>query len=91
MLKVNGGTLSVNATVTFNFCLSSQQGELSKELLHRKISLFFNPIAQRKAKIVFNFGLSGCNRVKNSPRFGRGSYKKGVKGIFLCKNGRKYG
>ena len=84
MLKVNGGTLSVNATVTFNFCLSSQQGELSKELLHRKISLFFN-------SIVFNFGLSGCNRVKNSPRFGRGSYKKGVKGIFLCKNGRKYG
>ena len=24
----------------------------------------FNPIALRKAKIVFNFGLSECNRVK---------------------------
>ena len=23
-----------------------------------------NPIALRKAKIVYNFGLSGCNRVK---------------------------
>ena len=25
----------------------------------------FNPIALRKAKIVYNFGLSGCNRVNN--------------------------
>ena len=24
----------------------------------------FNPIALRKAKIVYNFGHSGCNRVK---------------------------
>ena len=24
----------------------------------------FNPIALRKAKTVYNFGLSGCNRVK---------------------------
>ena len=24
----------------------------------------FNPIALRKAKIVYNFGLSECNRVK---------------------------
>ena len=24
---------------------------------------FCNPIALRKAKIVYNFGLSGCNRV----------------------------
>ena len=24
----------------------------------------FNPIASRKAKIVYNFGLSECNRVK---------------------------
>ena len=28
--------------------------------------LLFNPIALRKAKIVYNFGLSECNRVKNS-------------------------
>ena len=26
--------------------------------------LVFNPIALRKAKIAYNFGLSGCNRVK---------------------------
>ena len=25
--------------------------------------LFFNPVAHRKAKIVYNFGLSECNRV----------------------------
>ena len=25
---------------------------------------YFNPIALRKAKIVYNFGLSECNRVK---------------------------
>ena len=27
---------------------------------------FFNPIALRQAKIVYNFGLSECNRVKVS-------------------------
>ena len=27
-------------------------------------SLLFNPIALRKAKIAYNFGLSVCNRVK---------------------------
>ena len=26
---------------------------------------YFNPIALRKAKIVYNFGLSDCNRVKH--------------------------
>ena len=26
-----------------------------------------NPIALRKAKIAYNFGLSECNRVKNNP------------------------
>ena len=26
-----------------------------------------NPIALRKAKIAYNFGLSGCNRVKDNP------------------------
>ena len=26
--------------------------------------ILFNPIALRKAKIVYNFGLSECNRVK---------------------------
>ena len=28
--------------------------------------IHFNPIALRKAKIVYNFGLSECNRVKCS-------------------------
>ena len=27
----------------------------------------FNPFARRKAKIVYNFGLSECNRVKVCP------------------------
>ena len=26
----------------------------------------FNPIALRKAKIVYNFGISECNRMKSS-------------------------
>ena len=29
----------------------------------------FNPIAPRKAKIVYNFGLSECNKVKMRIRF----------------------
>ena len=30
----------------------------------QKLSAFVNPIALRKAKIVYNFGLSECNKVK---------------------------
>ena len=30
----------------------------------RVVGFVFNPIALRKAKIVYNFGLSECNRVK---------------------------
>ena len=30
-----------------------------------QLFLFFNPIALRKAKIAYNFGLSECNRVNN--------------------------
>ena len=39
------------------------------ELVCKCYSIFvsFNPIALRKAKIVCNFGLSECNRVKGSP------------------------
>ena len=29
----------------------------------------FNPIALRKAKIVYNFGLSDCSRVKDILKF----------------------
>ena len=28
------------------------------------LAIYINPIAPRKAKIVYNFGLSECNRVK---------------------------
>ena len=31
------------------------------------ISVKFNPIALRKAKIAYNFGLSECNRVNDRP------------------------
>ena len=30
-----------------------------------KFCFFFNPIALRKAKIIYNFGLSECNRVNH--------------------------
>ena len=33
-------------------------------VLEKKTYLLLNPIALRKAKIVYNFGLSECNRVK---------------------------
>ena len=32
----------------------------------QKHTYIFNPTALRKAKIVYNFGLSECKRVKNS-------------------------
>ena len=37
--------------------------------MHLKQFFFFdmNPIALKKAKIVYNFGLSECNRVKRNP------------------------
>ena len=38
----------------------------------------FNPIALRKAKIVYNFGLSECNRVE------RGPHKRLVSTILKC-------
>ena len=34
------------------------------DAVHHVFSLFFNLIALRKVKIVCNFGLSECNRVK---------------------------
>ena len=42
--------------ITFYSCIQS--------LLKGKFRQVFNPIALRKAKIVCNFGLSECNRVK---------------------------
>ena len=45
-----------------------------KVMFHNDIRFFdsisqANPIALRKAKIVYNFGLSECNRVKLSKNF----------------------
>ena len=46
------GTLSGEAILPFSLLPSSSMGST------------LNPIALRKAKIVYNFGLSECNRVK---------------------------
>ena len=40
-------------------------------LLLQKPFASFNPIALRKTKIAYNFGLSECNRVKSRSHFGR--------------------
>ena len=32
-------------------------------LIMKGHNIYFNPVALRKAKIVYNFGLSECNRV----------------------------
>ena len=50
-----GGT---KTGVTYNLTIS---------IIHLRLVNFYfqiNPIALRKAKIVYNFGLSECNRVK---------------------------
>ena len=39
---------------------------LEEITLLSSFSLLVNPIALRKAKIVYNFGLSECNRVKGT-------------------------
>ena len=36
------------------------------------LKFYVNPIPLRKAKIVCNFGLSECNRVKDSYVLGKG-------------------
>ena len=46
-------------------CTKTKQLQKSKLWPTVLIFNFFNPIALRKAKIVYNFGLSECNRVKN--------------------------
>ena len=42
--------------------LHSERPKLKMKIFNDRWSL--NPIALRKAKIVYNFGLSECNRVK---------------------------
>ena len=47
---------------------------LRRQISHRNpINTIINPIALRKAKIVYNFGLSECNRVKVNGYTFRGS------------------
>ena len=50
--------------------------DLADRIVHSMSLLFgfkaiFNPIALRKAKIIYNFVLSECNRVKLPSRFKR--------------------
>ena len=47
---------------------------------------YINPSTFRKAKIVYNFGLSECNRVSECNRIKRKTIvlSKDVKIIFLC-------
>ena len=57
--------------------------------------LSFNPVALRKAKIAYNFGLSECNRVKSRPLFLKDFVAKGCKQEVsevgtLGKNDRKH-
>ena len=59
-----------------NFCAKknkSIQTPLISELDKYTLLLCFNPNALRKAKIVYNFGLSECNRVKRGTYIFRGS------------------
>ena len=47
------------------------------------INVTANPIALRKAKIVCNFGLSECNRVKmNGCTFSRNTFRGSISAIF---------
>ena len=43
---------------------SGRSESMSFDLLAGRRSECFNPIALRKAKIVYNLGLSECNRIK---------------------------
>ena len=57
--------------------------------------LSFNPVANRNAKIAYNFGLSECNRVKSRPLFlkdfmAKGSKQEVTENVTLGKNGRKH-
>ena len=73
-IKVIGYTFRESNSAIFIFCLPFQWGQLLKErICSMEHILYFNPIALRKAKIVFNFDLSECNRVKGRSTSGRGS------------------
>ena len=66
--------IGVKTNQKFKVCLKQSYcgSTMCKTLNHFKLfqgcimeSCLFNPIALGKAKIVYNFGLSECNRVKD--------------------------
>ena len=51
----------------FTVCINTNDLVIRNSRKCKESSLFsFNPVAHRKAKIVYHFGLSECNRVKTS-------------------------
>ena len=61
MFLLNGYTFMGRNSAIFNFVSSLNRTQL---LTPPGANSFLNPIAIEKAKIVCNFGLSECNRVK---------------------------
>ena len=58
------GRVCFSATfIAKNNCYELLLASLDNRIIS-KPGLLFNPIALRKAKIVYNFGLSECSRVK---------------------------
>ena len=70
----------------------SQFFEENNLLLWKQIHSF-NPIALRKARIVYNFGLSECNRVENrliwKGFMAQGNKQEDTEVVSPCKSGRK--
>ena len=64
-IKVNGYLFRGSNFVSFVASLF----RVNSSFLCCPRSKFFNPIALRKAKIVYNFGLYECNRVKSFRNF----------------------
>ena len=59
-----------NSSVSFLPPFLTEVNFQGKKLFHLQQCFFLYPIAFRKTKIVYNFGLSECNKVKNRPHFG---------------------
>ena len=60
----HGGFMALSAVQTVYMNTSVKDHLSSSHCLCFHWMTLFNPIAVRKAKIVYNFGLSECNRVK---------------------------
>ena len=68
----------LNKILSFESTPHLQRASLPRETNRKSEHLFLliNPIALRKAKIVYNFGLSGCKRVKPTGYFPGGLVDK---------------